>query len=117
MPLASARTPSARLFTSSYNNTVISSGLLPNGQKEASQNVGIYIWNQGDPNFANGQEYGNAIGWMANGGGHNDSWTPDGSGQTGDTTLPGTITPAQQQSYYGVWAQKVGASGYVIGTK
>jgi len=29
-----------------YNNIVISSGLLPGGQKPASQNVGIYVWNQ-----------------------------------------------------------------------
>jgi hypothetical protein len=98
-----------------YNNTVISAGVLPSGQKEASQNVGIYIWNQGDPNFANGQEYGNTIGWMGPGGGQNDTWTPNGSGQTGDTTLPGTITLAQQQSYYGVWAQQVSAAGMTIG--
>ena len=46
----------------------------------------------------------------------NDLWTPDATGQTGDTHLPGsTITLAQEQSYYTVWAQKVAASGYTIG--
>jgi len=99
-----------------YNNTVISSGLLPNGQKIASQNVGIYIWNQsGDPNWGNNQEYGNTIGWMGPTGSRNDSWTPNASGQTGDTHLSGTITLAQEQAYYNVWAQKVSASGFVIG--
>src|SRR6185295_9902382 len=45
-----------------YNNTVISSGLLPSGQKIASENVGIYVWNSGgDPNWANNLEYGNTI--------------------------------------------------------
>jgi hypothetical protein len=98
-----------------YNNTVISSGLLPNGQKIASENVGIYIWNQsGDPFWGNNQEYGNTIGWMGPSG-RNDSWTPNGSGQTGDTALSGTITLAKEQSYYGVWAQKVNASGFVVG--
>jgi hypothetical protein len=98
-----------------YNNTVISSGLLPSGQKIASQNVGIYIWNQsGDPFWGNNQEYGNTIGWMGPSG-RNDSWTPNASGQTGDTHLSGTITLAQEQSYYNVWAQKVSASGFTIG--
>jgi len=58
-----------------YNNTVISSGLLPNGQKIASQNVGIYVWNQGDPNWGNNQEYGNTVGWMGPSGSRNDTWT------------------------------------------
>ncbi len=100
-----------------YNNIVVSSGLLPSGQKVASQNVGIYIWNQSsDPYFANAQEYGNTLGWMGPSG-RNDSWTPNGSGKTGDATLPGTIMPAQVQGYYAVWAQRVGAAGYVIGAK
>ncbi|HEY8746485.1 MAG TPA: dockerin type I domain-containing protein [Tepidisphaeraceae bacterium] len=98
-----------------YNNTVVSSGLLPSGQKIASQNIGIYIWNQSsDPNWANNQEYGNTIGWMGTSG-RNDTWTPNASGQTGDTALPGTITLSVEQSYYNVWAQKVSASGFTIG--
>ena len=47
--------------------------------------------------------------------GRSDTWTPNASGQTGDTTLPGTITIQQVQGYYTVWAQKVGAAGWVIG--
>jgi hypothetical protein len=98
-----------------YNNTIISSGLLPNGQKIASENVGIYIWNQsGDPNWGNNQEYGNTIGWMGPSG-RNDSWTPNASGKTGDTALSGTIALAQEQSYYSVWVQKVSTSGFTIG--
>jgi hypothetical protein len=99
-----------------YNNTVVSSGLLPTGQKIASQNIGIYIWNQsGDPNWANNQEYGNTIGWMGPSGSRNDTWTPNASGQTGDNALPGAITLSVEQSYYNVWAQKVSASGFTIG--
>jgi hypothetical protein len=98
-----------------YNNTVISSGLLPNGQKIAAENVGIYVWNSiSDPYWGNNQEYGNTLGWMGPSG-RNDAWTPNASGQTGDTRLSGSITLATEQSYYTVWAQKVGSSGYTIG--
>jgi hypothetical protein len=98
-----------------YNNTIISSALLPNGQKIAAENVGIYVWNSiNDPFWGNNQEYGNTLGWMGPSG-RNDAWTPNASGQTGDTHLTGTITPAQEQSYYTVWAQKVSSSGYTIG--
>jgi hypothetical protein len=99
-----------------YNNTIISSALLPNGQKIAAENVGIYVWNSvADILWGNNQEYGNTLGWMGPND-RNDLWTPDATGQTGDTHLPGsTITLAQEQSYYTVWAQKVAASGYTIG--
>ncbi|HSZ59006.1 MAG TPA: hypothetical protein VK797_25420, partial [Tepidisphaeraceae bacterium] len=94
----------------------VSSGLLPTGQKVASQNVGIYVWNEGnDPNFGNDQEYGNTLGWMGSGG-RNDTWTPNASGQTGDTTLPGTITIQQVQAYDTVWQQRVDAAGIMVGT-
>lgn len=101
-----------------YDNTIISSGLLPNGQKIAAQNVGLYIWNNvGDTMWGNNREYGNTLGWMGPSG-RNDLWTPDAassSGQTPDTFLSGTITLTQEQSYYSVWATKVGSSGYTIG--
>jgi hypothetical protein len=99
-----------------YNNTIISSGLLPNGQKIAAENVGIYVWNSvSDLLWGNNQEYGNTLGWMGPNG-RNDIWTPNASGKTGDTHLPGsTITLAQEQSYYTVWAQKVATSGFTIG--
>jgi hypothetical protein len=97
------------------NNIVVSSGLLPTGQKVASQNVGIYVWNEGnDPNFGNDQEYGNTLGWMGSGG-RNDTWTPNASGQTGDTSLPGTITIQQVQAYDAVWQQRVDAAGIMVG--
>ncbi len=51
-----------------YNNTVISSGLLPNGTEIAAQNVGITIYDVYG-NIANGTMYnndmhGNTVGWM-----------------------------------------------------
>ena len=101
-----------------YNNTIISSALLSNGQKIAAENVGIYIWNNmGDTMWGNNREYGNTLGWMGPSG-RNDTWTPNAassSGLTPDTFLSGNITLAQEQSYYSVWARKVGSSGHVIG--
>ena len=97
-----------------YNNTVISSGLLPNGQKAASQNVGIYVWNQsGDPFFQSPIVQGNTIGWNGPSGGRNDEWTPDANAS--DTMLSGTITLATEQSYYTAWTQRVSGAGLTVG--
>ena len=100
-----------------YNNTIVSSGLLPNGQKIASENVGIYIWNNiNDPNWANNYEYGNTIGWMGPSG-RNDKWIPNSVNAGNDTALSGSITLTVEQSYYNVWATKVRNAGYTIGAQ
>ena len=97
-----------------YNNTVISSGLLPGGQKVASQNVGIYVWNQsGDPFFQAPQVFGNTIGWNGPSG-RNDEWTPDASGVS-DTSMSGSITQSTEAQAYNAWVQRVSAAGQTVG--
>jgi len=97
-----------------YNNVVISTGLLPSGQKPASQNVGIYVWNQsGDPFFQQPKVFGNTVGWMGQSG-RNDEWTPDASG-VNDTSISGSITQATETQYYNAWAQRVAAAGQTVG--
>jgi hypothetical protein len=98
------------------NNIVIASGLLPNGTKIASQNVGIYIMNlANDSLFKNNQSYGNTIGWMGPSG-RNDAYYPDASGPTNDDThLAGAITLAIEASYFSSWAQRVSQTSFSIG--
>jgi hypothetical protein len=97
-----------------YNNVVISTGKLPTGQTPASQNVGIYVWNQsGDPNFQSPVVTGNTIGWVGPNGSRNDEWTPDATAT--DTSLSGAITAATEQSYYTAWAQSATVAGLTIG--
>jgi hypothetical protein len=97
-----------------YNNIVISTAKLPSGQTPASQNVGIYVWNQsGDPYFTKPQVYGNTVGWMGPSG-RNDEWTPD-AGTVSDTSISGSITSATEAQYYNLWVSRVQAGGYTIG--
>jgi parallel beta-helix repeat protein len=97
-----------------YDNTVISTGKLSSGETPASQNVGIYVWNQsGDPYFTQPEVYGNVVGWMGKSG-RNDEWTPD-AGSVDDTAISGSITQATETQYYNVWAQRVNAAGFQIG--
>ena len=100
-----------------YGNTIISSGLLPNGTAIASQNVAAYIWNSGgDPYFARDSAWGNSIGWMNQGAhGRNDQWMPNASGKAGDSFLPGTITLKTEQAQYAGWLKKVAGAGVKLG--
>jgi hypothetical protein len=98
-----------------YNNTIISSALLPSGKKIAAENVGIYVWDSiNDPNWSNNKEYGNTIGWMGPSG-RNDKWIPNSANNGSDTAVSGSITLAVEQSYYSVWAMKVSTSGFTVG--
>ena len=102
-----------------YNNIIVSSGLLANGTQIASDNIGIYIWNEpSDPYFGNDQEYGNTIGWMGPSG-RNDVWLPDvtpSAGQPSDTFLSGgTISISTEQAYFSVWAQRLSSAGLSAG--
>jgi hypothetical protein len=102
-----------------YNNIVVSSGLLADGTQVASDNIGIYIWNQpSDPYFGNDQEYGNTVGWMGPSG-RNDVWLPNATASPGkppDTFLSGgTISISTEQAYFSVWAQRLSSAGLSVG--
>ena len=110
-----------------YNNTVISSGLLPNGTEIAAQNVGITIYDVYG-NIANGTMYnndmhGNTVGWMcwasrcAKGGYRNDEFFPNNESyySTNQSISANPITLQAEDSEYSTWLAKISSSGTVLG--
>jgi parallel beta-helix repeat protein len=111
-----------------YDNRVISSGRLPDGQRIAAANVGIYVWDLGggakqSPSiFNNNRMVNNQVGWTrvaANGTtSNNASWLPDcglnGSYCGGNTDL-GTITLAMEKQEYQNWLGKLSANSVKVG--
>jgi hypothetical protein len=62
-----------------YNNTVSSTGVLPDGRVVVNQNVGIAIWNgyhERAALFFNNSGHDNVVYWYTNGI-RNDWWVPD----------------------------------------
>ena len=101
-----------------YDNTIISSGLLPNGQTFADQNVGVIIWNLYGTSsgvFNNDSGYGNVISWVGPGGTRNDSWTPDATSWTNNTDYSGTVTLATEAAQWTSWQNKLATNNVVIG--
>src|SRR5690606_2310004 len=48
-----------------FNNRILSSGYLPDGQFNANQNIGIHVWNGSRSiNFINNYAYDNLVGWI-----------------------------------------------------
>jgi hypothetical protein len=90
------------------HNTIISSGLLPNGQPIAAQNVGAYIWNVYKSNRTNPSTFtanggrDNLIGWMK-GKDRNDSWTPDAAFWIGNTAIKAPITHQTEEDVEQKW--------------
>lgn len=98
-----------------YNNRIVSSGLLPDGRRIASQNVGAYIWNEDAPApFSNNWGRDNVIGW-AQGSGRNDYWTPDASSWTNPIALPNPVTLATEANEWTIWQGKLGRSAVRVG--
>ena len=101
-----------------YNNTVISSGLLPDGQKIADQNVGIYIWNYYGTSssvFYNDSGYGNTVGWIGPGGNRNDWWSPNAASWENNTSLAGAITLTTEASQLTAWQNKLATNNVTLG--
>jgi hypothetical protein len=100
-----------------YNNRILSAGVLPNGTPIPTQNVGAYIWNaNGESTFARNSGHDNLIGWVNNGG-RNDSWVPDASAWTNNTSLSGNVTPATIQAEWAIWQNKLTNSGVSSGVQ
>ncbi|ULH17581.1 NPCBM/NEW2 domain-containing protein (plasmid) [Deinococcus sp. KNUC1210] len=111
-----------------YNNRMISSGRLSNGQRIAAANVGVYVWdlNGGSklatPTFSNNRMADNVIGWTrvaANGTtSNNASWLPDcglkGTVCSNNQDI-GTMTLANEQQEYQSWQAKLSSSNVKIG--
>ena len=110
-----------------YNNTVISSGLLPNGTEIAAQNVGITIFdvygNIENGTMYNNNMYGNTVGWMcwasrcAADGYRNDELFPNNESyySTNESISANPITLQAEDSEYSTWLAKISSSGTVLG--
>ena len=106
-----------------WNNTVISSGLLPNGTKIPSQNVGIVIddvyGNIKNGSMYNNDMYSNTVGWMcwaarcAWDGYRNDEYFPNNSSDysTNQSISANPITLQAENSQYSSWLAKIAANG------
>ena len=112
---------------SAYNNRVISSGLLANGQKISAQNVGLTLYdvrgNVARGTMYNNNMYGNVVGWMcwasrcAWDSYRNDSYFPlNNADYSNQDPLPsGAVTLATEQNEYTIWLSKLTSDSKVVG--
>jgi hypothetical protein len=110
-----------------WNNTVIASGLLPDGTKIPSQNVGIVIYdaygNIKNGSMYNNDMYSNTVGWMcwaarcAWDGYRNDEYFPNNSGyySTNQSISANPITLQAENSEYSIWLAKISSNAMVVG--
>jgi len=93
-----------------YNNRIISSGYLPDGRPNPSQNVGAIIWNyNNEPDFADNSARNNLIGWMLNGK-HNNAFVPDAALWTNNRAYPGKVTRKSEACEWTLWQKKLAAA-------
>src|SRR5690606_25578528 len=102
-----------------FDNRVLSSGYLPDGQFNANQNIGIHVWNgSNSQHFENNFAYNNYIGWIRKDSEgkdiRNDSWFPDCARDQNLNSLcvdnyfyPNPITKALEQEEYKIWLDKL----------
>jgi hypothetical protein len=108
-----------------YNNRVVSSGLLPNGTKIPSQNVGLAIYdvygNIKKGTMFNNDIHGNTVGWMcwrcAWDGYRNDEYFPYNNGyySANQSISANPITLQAEESEYSAWLSKLKSDGIVVG--
>jgi len=100
-----------------YDNRVISSGLLADGQSIAQQNVGIYIWDgedAGPAGFYNNHGSGNRVGWVKDGE-RNDWWIPDAASFTNNIRMSGSVTLATEATELALWKTKLSKAAVKVG--
>jgi FG-GAP-like repeat len=96
-------------------NTVIGTGILPDGLREPSQNVGMYVHGTGTGNT----NHDNTVGALNAAGSRNDfDWNgtcTGGSCASNNTHLPDPVTEARIDAEWGIWQTKLAAAGVTIG--
>lgn len=95
-------------------NRVVSSGELADGRRPASQNVGVFVWHQGEgaaTDRGDNAAHDNVVGWQR-GDGRNDWWLPDCSGNCANHHLRdgGRITRADEAAELDRWRAKLDAA-------
>jgi hypothetical protein len=96
-------------ISSGHDNSIFNNRVLGLTARPAS-NVGIYIWNSSGGSFFNNTGTANRIQVVQASGARNDSWTPDASNYTGNTTL--NSTDAAEWAY---WQSKLAAEAQTVG--
>lgn len=103
------------------NNRVIGSGLLPDGRRMVTANVGIYVYNYYKTNstFFNNTVTANVVGWINKSGSLNNFWFPDCTGTNVcnyNQPLSGAITLAMEASEFVLWKSKLVINGVTVGS-
>ncbi|MGE5611354.1 MAG: hypothetical protein ACM359_19045, partial [Bacillota bacterium] len=98
-----------------YNNRILSSGLLPDGTPNPSQNVGSIIWNYNkEKTFTNNSGYNNLIGWMLDGQ-QNNEFVPDAAKWSNNQSYPGVVTPQVEAGEWTLWQSKLAKARIKVG--
>ncbi|CAM3593334.1 NPCBM/NEW2 domain-containing protein [Deinococcus frigens] len=107
-----------------YNNRILSSGRLPTGETNQSQNVGIYVWDvmSGKRTGAwfNNTVHDNVIGWTRirsdNSTWFNNTWFADCSSTCyNNKSWSGAVTLDTEKQEYQLWQSKFRAAGLSVG--
>jgi chitinase len=112
-----------------FENRIINSGLLPDGRRQGSANVGSYLVNGEDndalntPTFYNNSAHHNTIGyvawWVPGDVKRNDTWFRTCSTELchSNQALAGPITPQTEQAELELWREKLRSNNIVIGAQ
>jgi chitodextrinase len=95
-----------------HDNRVVQDGYLPDGVTRIGNGAGgaLYI----SPSGTNNHMQGNIVGYV-NRDGVRDDFNLSPSEAANNTSLPGSITGATEQSEWSLWQQKVSANGISLG--
>ncbi|MBB5364794.1 hypothetical protein HNQ08_003907, partial [Deinococcus humi] len=109
-----------------FNNRVLSSGRLPTGHINKSQNVGIYVWDvlkgKSKGTWFNNTVYNNVIGWTRvntnNTTWLNNTWFADCTSTCyNNKSWSGAVTLDTEKQEYSLWQSKFRAAGLSVGPK
>ncbi|GGO38990.1 hypothetical protein GCM10008949_46430 [Deinococcus humi] len=107
-----------------FNNRVLSSGRLPTGEINKSQNVGIYVWDvlkgESKGTWFNNTVYNNVIGWTRvntnNTTWLNNTWFASCTSTCyNNKSWSGAVTLDTEKQEYSLWQSKFRAAGLSVG--
>jgi hypothetical protein len=104
------------------NNRCVSSGRDPNGDLFSAASNGIYVWNAyANPAWANNSAPDNAIAWINASGVREDTYFPDCTDCTGNTSAVGgpstIVTAADEAAEVAAWEAARITAGQIIGPR
>lgn len=100
-------------------NRVVSAGLLEDGTRIASANVGIYIWNQYRRPFGDNAGSDNVVGYVqrpsVGSAVRNDWWVPDAASWSGNRRLEGPVSQDTERAEFDRWVEKLRTANVRLG--